>query len=104
MSFDLAAYIKRLASFSRKTFGPGFNHGRIVNHIRKELVEIEAAPDDLTEWIDVIILAVDGATRAGYSAEEIVSRLDGKLTVVEGREWPDWRTVPEGVPIEHVRS
>lgn len=102
--FDLVAHIHRARAFSEKTFGPGSRSHGVVEHIRKELCEIEAKPDDLEEWIDVMILAIDGAWRAGYEPEEIVAALAAKQTKNEARKWPDWRTVPEGAPIEHDRS
>lgn len=63
--FDFRAHIQRQRAFSQKTFGPGQRVKGLCSHIRKELREIEKAPTDLEEWIDVIILALDGAWRAG---------------------------------------
>ena len=102
--FDLVAHIHRARAFSEKAFGPASRPHGIVEHIRKELCEIEMNPLDLEEWIDVMILAIDGAWRAGYEPEEIVAALAAKQTKNEARKWPDWRTVPEGAPIEHDRS
>lgn len=102
--FDLVAHLHRARAFSEKAFGPASRPHGIVEHIRKELKEIEAQPNDLEEWIDVMILAIDGAWRAGYEPEEIVAALAAKQTKNEARKWPDWRTVPEGAPIEHDRS
>ncbi len=103
-TFDLVAHIRRAKAFSERTFGPGARTAGVVAHIRKELVEIEAAPADLSEWIDVVILALDGAWRAGYSAEHIVEALAAKQAKNEARKWPDWRTAPADGPIEHVRD
>lgn len=99
----LEAYITEQIQFSRATFGPGARAAGVVDHIRKELAEIEAAPDDLEEWVDVIILALDGAWRAGYTPEQITAQMRAKLDKNKQRDWPDWRTVPEGKAIEHVR-
>ncbi len=104
LPFDLVAHINRAKAFSERTFGPGARTAGVVAHIRKELAEIEAAPDDLSEWIDVVILALDGAWRAGYSAEQIVDALAAKQAKNEARTWPDWRTAPADGPIEHVRD
>jgi hypothetical protein len=101
-SFDFIAHVTRQSEWSRRTFGPGFRMG-VVEHIRKELKEIEADPLDLEEWIDVIILGIDGAWRAGYSPEDIAEGLAAKQLKNEARQWPDWRTVPTDKPIEHVR-
>lgn len=52
--------------WSIATFGPYPRPAGLVKHLRKELVEIEKAPDDLTEYIDVMILAFDGALRCTH--------------------------------------
>jgi hypothetical protein len=104
ISFDLTAHIHRQRDFSLMTFGPGDRAAGVVDHIRKELVEIEKAPGDLSEWVDVILLAIDGAHRAGHSPEAICLGLDAKQIKNEGRAWPDWRTAEPGKAIEHVRT
>ena len=101
---DLVAHIYRQKRFSEKTFGPGLRTAGVLDHIRKELREIERAPDDLTEWIDVILLALDGAWRAGHSPESIAFTLDAKQRKNEARDWPDWRETPDDKAIEHVRG
>jgi hypothetical protein len=103
-AFDFVAHLRRQREWSAKTFGPGERGAGVVDHIRKELVEIEADPRDLREWIDVVILALDGAWRAGHSPEAIVEALVAKQTRNEGRTWPDWRTAEPGKAIEHVRG
>ena len=103
-TFDLIAHIHRQRKFSIKTFGPGARSKGVIDHIRKELIEIEQAPNDLSEWVDVILLAIDGAHRAGHSPEEIAEGVDGKQTKNEKRNWPDWRTTNPDAAIEHVRE
>lgn len=102
--FDLIRHLHRQREFSLQAFGPGTRSKGVVDHIRKELIEIEADPLDLGEWVDVILLALDGAWRAGYSAEDIADALDAKQTKNEGRTWPDWRTASPDKAIEHVRQ
>lgn len=102
--FDFAAHLRRQREFSERTFGPGARTTGVVDHITKELREILDKPDDLSEWIDVAILALDGAWRAGYTPEQIIAALVAKQSKNEARVWPDWRTVPEGKAIEHDRS
>lgn len=101
---DLASYIREQQSWSLETFGPGERHKQVVAHIRKELVEIEASPSDLEEWVDVCILAIDGAWRAGWIPEEIAACLLKKQRINQERSWPDWQTAPDDRPIEHFRS
>ena len=102
--FDMIAHLARQRLFSETTFGPGARTSGVVDHIRKELQEIEAQPADLSEWIDVVILALDGAWRAGHSPEAIVAALVAKQDKNEARRWPDWRTAAPGKAIEHDRS
>jgi hypothetical protein len=102
--FDFMAHLARQAEWSARTFGPGQRTQGVVDHIRKELREIEAAPDDLEEWVDVVILALDGAWRAGGTPEQIIATLAAKQAKNEARQWPDWRTADPNKAIEHVRA
>lgn len=102
-NFNLITHLRRQREFSLTTFGPGYSTGRILDHIRKELTEIESAPKDLEEWIDLIMLACDGAWRAGYSPEQITGMLERKLTKNEQRDWPDWREADPNKAIEHIK-
>jgi Protein of unknown function (DUF550) len=103
-NFSLYQYLCRQRRFSEKTFGPGDRAQGVIDHIRKELIEIETDPRDLKEWIDVVTLALDGAWRAGYSPEQIIHQLDATLVRNENRKWPDWRTMPKDKAIEHDRT
>lgn len=104
MEFDLVKHLKRQTEFSEKTFGPGKRTEGVVNHIRKELEEILKDPQDLSEWVDVVILAFDGAWRHGFTAEQVVAALVAKQDKNEKRVWPDWRNFSEDQAIEHDRS
>jgi Protein of unknown function (DUF550) len=103
-TYDLVAHLHRAREFSDRTFGPRYSPMRVIAHITKELREIEAQPFDLEEWIDVMILAMDGAWRAGFEPEEIAAALAAKQCKNENRKWPDWRTVAADQPIEHDRT
>ena len=111
---NMHAHILRQMAFSRGAFGPGERRKGIIEHIRKELIEIEESDDRATEWVDVVILALDGLWRAIDAAdggkrtpEEIADDLlfciATKQGVNERRQWPDWRTFPQDKAIEHVR-
>lgn len=104
MIFDLVEHLERQRNFSLKTFGPGKREQGVVNHIRKELNEILEKPDDLEEWIDVVLLALDGAWRTGATSEEIAEMVRFKQSKNEKRNWPDWRTMNESDPIEHKKD
>lgn len=102
-AFDLVAHLERQRAFSERTFGPGARTKGVIEHIRKELSEIEADPADIMEWIDVVILAFDGAWRAGWEAAQIVAAIVEKQARNEARDWPDWRTADPDNAIEHIR-
>ena len=102
--FNLITHIENQIKFSKETFGPGSRTEGVIEHIKKELEEIRENPQDIKEWIDVMILAMDGAWRAGYTAEEICTTLKNKLEENKKRSWPDWRTAPKNKPIEHNRT
>ncbi|AWG49633.1 Protein of uncharacterised function (DUF550) [Mycobacteroides abscessus] len=99
-----AAHLCRQREFSLNTFGPGARTNGVLDHIAKELDEIRAAPQDISEWVDVIILAFDGAWRAGWEPQQILDAIVAKQSRNEQREWPDWRTADPEKAIEHVRK
>jgi hypothetical protein len=96
-------HIKRQIEWSSNTFGPGNRTEGIIDHIKKELKEIDQDPADLAEWIDVIILAIDGAWRSGASAASISDALEAKQKINELRKCPDWRTAEPNKAIEHIK-
>lgn len=111
---DLKQHLIRQMAFSHATFGPGQRTKGVTDHIRKELTEVAEAHGDASEWVDVVILALDGLTRqlAYVNGErrnpnevsEIACRMiEGKQSRNEARQWPDWRTAPKDKAIEHVR-
>lgn len=103
-TYDLVAHLYRQRAFSRATFGPGMRTNGVTDHIAREIGEILAAPDDLEEWIDLILLALDGAWRAGHSPEDIAAMMARKQGKNELRDWPDWRTADPNRAIEHIRG
>lgn len=75
-------YLTRHRDWSWHSFGtPADGRGPAGphNHIAKELKEIEADPDDLEEWIDVIILSIDGCLRAGCTLRDVEVHVEGLL-------------------------
>lgn len=102
-TMDLIDHIRRQREWSLRTFGPEPRPAGIIDHIRKELIEIEQSPNDVMEWVDVVILAIDGAWRAGFRPETIAGAIVAKQARNEQRKWPDWRTADTNVAIEHER-
>ena len=103
-AFNMEAHLERQRAWSRETFGMLQRPAGVIDHIRKELLEIEADPTDLEEWVDVIILAFDGAWRAGWEPPDILKAIVAKQTKNESRVWPDWRTADPDKAVEHIRS
>lgn len=99
-----AEHLARQRRHSESAFGPGPRTLGLIDHITKELKEIEADPSDIYEWVDVIILAFDGAWRAGWEPQEIIDAIIEKQTRNEARTWPDWRTMSPDKAIEHDRT
>ena len=112
---NLEQHLIRQMAFSHATFGPGERREGVIDHIKKELIEVHEANGESEEWADVVILALDGLTRrlAYCNGErtdpEIVAKvacglIKYKQTLNEARDWPDWRTADCGKAIEHIRN
>lgn len=102
--FDLVSHLYRQRKFSIDTFGPGKRTLALIDHIQKELIEIEQNPNIPEEWIDVLLLALDGLWRTGFAPEQIAQLIDTKQTKNENRKWPDWKTSTKDKAIEHIRD
>lgn len=95
-------YLERQWRWSKRVFGPDRRTLGLIAHIKKELVEIEAKPDDLSEWIDVAILAMDGYWRHGGTPETFMDHLQQKQDKNFARRWPLPKS--ENDAIEHIRD
>lgn len=100
---ELSEYVARQEYWSARTFGYGTRTLGITAHISKELDEIRANPHDLTEWIDVIILALDGYWRHGGEPSDIMAHLMAKQDKNIARQWP-WPPLPEDQATEHIKK
>lgn len=100
MNDPIVELINRQIPWSLKTFGPGKRTLGVCNHIREELLEIEMSPGDLDEWIDVLLLAFDGAWRSGASSEEITDALITKQMKNINRKWEP--VVSQDVHVKHL--
>ena len=112
---NLEQHLLRQMAFSHSTFGPGERTKGVIDHIKKELDEVESSDGSADEWVDVVILALDGLTRrlaycAGDRGDPQLIALNAWRMILskqarnEGRVWPDWRTAPGDKAIEHVRK
>lgn len=101
--FDLINHINEQREFSLKTFGPGKRLEAGIDHIKKELDEIIKEPDNLEEYVDLILLSLDITHRAGFTAEEICEKIKYKFEKNKNRKWPDWKTQPYDKAITHIK-
>lgn len=103
MSVLSAVDIAEQRAWSDETFGPGPRAAGVIDHLTKELTEVAADPNDLSEWIDLLILTLDGASRQGFTGEQIIEAYHTKMKENHLRSWPDWRTCDPNKAIEHLR-
>lgn len=82
-------YCRDHLNWSEAVFGPPTKNDaeKLLKHIGLELDEVRKAPHDLEEWVDIIILAIDGAWRSGHSAGEIERTLIRKQEKNKARVW-----------------
>jgi hypothetical protein len=116
---DFKQHLIRQMAFSHATFGPGTRSEGVIDHLEKEIEEVkqalpEGAQVAASEWVDLVILSLDGLTRQlAYCngerrdpdavAEDACNMIVGKQTRNEARSWPDWRTADHRKAIEHIR-
>lgn len=110
--------LKDQLDFSITTFGGGERKKAVIDHIKKEIIELEETKDAASEWVDIILLAIDGLLRAekyntqlkhgplinDQAAILAAVGLINKLSKNRTREWPDWRDCDPEKAIEHVRG
>ena len=67
MTNEFQAYLARQSAVGREKFGPGERRNGVREHILQEFDEIDKAETQqevAMEWVDVVILAMDGLLRA----------------------------------------
>jgi hypothetical protein len=114
---DLKQHLIRMMAFSHATYGPGERTDGLLDHIAKEVEEVRRSGGKPEEWVDIVILALDGLTRSLAFADgdtidmrgdpDAVARdaclaILAKQSTNERRSWPDWRTADTGKAIEHT--
>ena len=111
---QLSDYINDHIKWSLHTFGPGRRAEGLIAHILKECDEVLKQPDDVVEWIDIAILAIDGAWRAEMANNGgkkpsyadlgwlLAQVFKGKQEINKNRKWPI--NTDETKPTEHVRE
>ncbi len=99
---NLVDYLDIQREWSEIVFGAGPRVEGICKHIEKELKEVRADPTDVIEWVDIAILAMDGAWRAGLSPKEVCDAMVAKQRINIRRKWH--AQISEGEPIVHVKE
>lgn len=85
---ELVDWLQAKMEWSYKTFGISERHIGVLKHIEKEIEEVRQNPKDVTEWIDIILLAFDGACRMGFTPSQVVNALIAKQEKNVHRSWP----------------
>lgn len=99
-----AVWLEEFISWNFATFGPGRRTEGTIDHIRKELIEIETNPTDPKEWADIVLLALNGMARLDLSPEQIIKIIVAKQACNFIRRWPDWRHADPLKAVEHIRE
>ena len=76
----------KIGGFTDETFGESTVASKMA-HLREELDEVVAAPDDRMEWADCMILLLDAARRAGLSMDDLHQAIEDKMEINLKREW-----------------
>jgi K+-transporting ATPase c subunit len=111
----------RQMAFSKATYGPGARTNGVLDHIKKEVEEVRENGGSAEEWVDLVILSLDGLTRqlsfcnektdqtkrvstSADISEAACNMIVEKQDRNENRSWPDWRTADLEKAIEHDRT
>ena len=101
MKESIESFFTRQIEWSRRCFGDGKRTFGVTKHMEKEIAEVRENPEDLLEWIDLIMLAMDGYWRHGGTSESLMADLLQKQGMNFLREYP--APTSENEPVEHVR-
>lgn len=99
----LVSLYNQHAWWSRKTFGTDQERGPKgpIDHLKKEILELEENPTDASEYADCFLLLLDASRRAGISLDGLIDAARHKMTINERREW---QTPEPDKAVEHVRK
>ena len=88
------------AEWSDRQFG---NVGQVgpLKHLAREAIEAAEAPDDISEFADILMLVWDATRRAGFSDEQLAEAVAEKLKRNKRRVWGE---VKDGEPCHHVKN
>lgn len=72
-----------------------------LKHLAKEANEAAEAPDDISEFADIIMLVWDATRRAGITDEQLAVAVAEKLERNKRRAWGE---VKDGEPCHHLKN
>lgn len=100
MKFAFEQLAWRVAEFQSRVF-PESKTSATLAHLAREVEELRADPDDLSEFADVLILTLGAAAKQGFTPEQLLTAAHQKMDVNNLRRWsaPD----AEGV-CQHVEE
>ena len=105
INYDLSkklSLFSRIKCWSEKTFGSGNRTIGLIEHIREELKEVQDKPNDLKEWVDVMLLAFDGYWRNGGDPDQLMDIIEKKFNENQNRKWD--KPAPDDKPNFHVKE
>ncbi len=102
MKCDIDKFQQKCFEWSAKTFGVRPIAGPLA-HLKSEIDEILAKPDDITEWADAYILLQDAASRQGIAMSQLFNAACTKHEINREREWPPVGIVNEQGFTEHTK-
>ena len=97
---DLSELQAAVGEWSDEMMGPGPRLATGLEHLRRELAEIEADPKNPEEYADALMILYDVARREGITAPMIRAAAFRKLEINKTRRWA---AGADGV-IEHVKE
>lgn len=84
---SLEGLIEKQIKISKNKFGTETRTSGIIDHMVEELKEIENNPNDIFEWIDMLILSIDGSWRRGFTPSEIAEAWKQKIDIINNRKY-----------------
>ena len=85
--WDFFKVMENWAKWSDSVWGENRPPNGTVNHLVEEAAELAENPTDIMEYVDVIMLAVDGLRQAGFDFAEFTDAAIKKLAINKAREW-----------------
>lgn len=100
---DLAASLGDLARVLEGLEPPTGDPLAILPRLEMGKALVEREPDNASAWMRLAVWALEGARRTNRTPAQVLEQLEEKFARNQARDWPDWRMVPAGKPMEHVR-